>query len=154
MTADTASWLSRTIAQEIVDSYLPGRTYENSLFRHLISEGLLAEDLAPIEVERQEPVDAIRFSYERLSDHLIANGHRFSAVLKDSSWVLARFALLPLNNQWQRPISVLAAVVCCLCAPQNTRESHFPQLPYHLAHAPSKCNLLQACHIWPTANYL
>lgn len=72
MTRDHVSWLPRATAQEIVDSNLPGRTYENSLFRHLISEGLLAEDLAPIEVETEEPVEAIRFSYERLSDHLIA----------------------------------------------------------------------------------
>src|SRR5205085_10981256 len=47
------------------------RSYEKSLVRHLIAEGLLAEDLAPIEAETEEIVEAIRFSYERLSDHLI-----------------------------------------------------------------------------------
>jgi hypothetical protein len=71
MTDEDTRWLPRATAQQIVDSYLPGRTYETSLFRHLISEGLLSEDLAPIEAETEELVDAIRFSYERLSDHLI-----------------------------------------------------------------------------------
>lgn len=71
MTDENTQWLPRTTAQQIVDLHLPGRTYENSLFRHLIAEGLLSEDLAPIEAETENVVDAIRFSYERLSDHLI-----------------------------------------------------------------------------------
>jgi len=72
MAADNLGWLPRATAQRIVDSHLPGRSYENSLFRHLISEGLLAEDLAPIDIETEDTVDAIRFAYERLSDHLMA----------------------------------------------------------------------------------
>lgn len=72
MAADSLGWLPRATAQQTVDSHLPGRSYENSLFRNLISEGLLAEDLAPIDVETEEIVDAIRFAYERLSDHLMA----------------------------------------------------------------------------------
>jgi hypothetical protein len=62
--------LPRDQAQAIVDAHLPGRTYNNSLFARLLSEGLLAEERVPREDGLHE---GIRFTYERLQDHQIAS---------------------------------------------------------------------------------
>ncbi|MCD6239204.1 MAG: ATP-binding protein [Thermotogae bacterium] len=63
-------WLSREEAQAIVNTFLPRKGYERSLFRHMISEGLLAEDR--FRVGDREWCEGIHFSYERFADHLIA----------------------------------------------------------------------------------
>ncbi len=69
--ADKGSlWLPREEVQNIVNSLLPRGGYERSLFRHMISEGLLAEDR--FRVGDQEWCEGIHFSYERFADHLIA----------------------------------------------------------------------------------
>jgi len=69
--ADKGSlWLPREEAQNIVNSLLPRKGYECSLFRLMISEGLLAEDR--FMVGDQEWCEVIHFSYERFADHLIA----------------------------------------------------------------------------------
>jgi hypothetical protein len=72
-----AAWLAansiyeipREEAQAICTRLLPGRKYEESLFRHMISEGLLNESVAY--EDRVNYREIISFSYERLSDHLI-----------------------------------------------------------------------------------
>lgn len=70
-----ANWLPHQEAQAIVDNIVPPRGYEGSLFRRLITEGVLSEDRFPERDgnrERFRYVEGIRFAYERLSDHLIA----------------------------------------------------------------------------------
>jgi hypothetical protein len=67
------TWLPRDSAQEIVNAFLPREGYENSLFRQLIVEGILAEDRFLLDREHREWVEGVRFSYERLSDHLVVN---------------------------------------------------------------------------------
>lgn len=62
--------LKREEAKTIIDSFHPHNGYENSLFRHMISEGLLSENNIFIDENKSE--DVIQFSYERFSDHLIA----------------------------------------------------------------------------------
>jgi hypothetical protein len=64
------SWLRREEARAILDEIHPGSGYENSLFRHLIAEGLLSEDINPVESEGS--CDVVRFAYERIADHVIA----------------------------------------------------------------------------------
>lgn len=64
------TWLPRDEAQTAINSFLPREGYENSLFRHMISEGILAEDR--FKVENNEWREGIHFSYERFGDHLIA----------------------------------------------------------------------------------
>ena len=72
-----AAWLAansiyeipREEAQVICTRLLPGRKYEESLFRHMISEGLLNEGVSY--EARDNYREVISFSYERLSDHLI-----------------------------------------------------------------------------------
>lgn len=64
------NWLPREEAQDIVNDFLPNNGYEKSLFRHMISEGLLAENR--FLVRENEWCEGIHFSYERFTDHLIA----------------------------------------------------------------------------------
>ncbi len=65
-------WLPREEAQNIVNSFTPVRDYESSLFRHIISEGLLAEDMF-WDNKVNERCDGIYFAYARFSDHIIAD---------------------------------------------------------------------------------
>jgi hypothetical protein len=64
------NWLPREEAKTIVNKFLPRSEYEKSLFRHLISEGVIAEDrFQTVDSERCE---GVHFSFERFGDHLIA----------------------------------------------------------------------------------
>lgn len=72
MTRVDETWLPRDEARKVADALLPSRGYENSLFRHLLAEGVIAEDIAPNDASRGERIDSVHFSYERLSDHLRA----------------------------------------------------------------------------------
>jgi hypothetical protein len=76
-TRQLAAWLSRATAyripraqaQAICDTILPGRSFENSLFRHLLSEGVLAETVWYDDNGQHQ--EMATFSYERLADHLV-----------------------------------------------------------------------------------
>lgn len=61
--------IPRDEARDICSRLLPGRSHEESLFRHLLSEGVLAESIQYDENGQYNEV--IMFSYERLADHLI-----------------------------------------------------------------------------------
>lgn len=68
--ADRASyWIPVGEAEEIANLELPKNGYTNSLFYHLLSEGLLTKDR--FRTEDNLLVEGIRFAYQRLSDHLI-----------------------------------------------------------------------------------
>jgi DNA replication protein DnaC len=68
-------WLERKKASDIVNTILIGRSYQQSLFANLLSEGLLSEDLIyqPQKSDEEEYplVEVVKFPYERFSDHLI-----------------------------------------------------------------------------------
>jgi hypothetical protein len=70
----SADWLPNADADSLVNSFLPGRTYEHSLFRRLLTEGALAEDryFVPGSGASYTYEEGVRFSYERLADHLKA----------------------------------------------------------------------------------
>lgn len=70
MAADKTSWLLREKAKEIVDLILPGRTFQTSLYKALLSDGLLIENKRIID---NEDKDVIHFSYERFLDHKICS---------------------------------------------------------------------------------
>lgn len=58
-------------ADEIVNALLPGRDFEHSLYRGLVSEGMLIEEI----VKRHDSAvaeDVVLIGYERFADHLIA----------------------------------------------------------------------------------
>ena len=62
-------WLPREEAREAADTFLPRDGYEESLFRHLVAEGLLAEDR--FWAGDDEWCEGVHFSYERLAEHFI-----------------------------------------------------------------------------------
>lgn len=60
--------LPRGTAKEIIDDFLPGRRYPESLYRHILSEGVISE-VVPFEEDASE---SVRFSYDKFSDHILA----------------------------------------------------------------------------------
>lgn len=69
MAENNKQWLLNQEAQVIVNKFLPREGgYHNTMFRHLVVEGIIAENCF---WQDDEPVHTIRFSYERFSDHLI-----------------------------------------------------------------------------------
>ncbi|MBU7046922.1 MAG: ATP-binding protein [Theionarchaea archaeon] len=70
MAEKSNDWLLREEAKAIVNNYLPRSEYDKSLFRHLISEGVIAEDR--FRTVDSEWCEGICFSFERFGDHLIA----------------------------------------------------------------------------------
>ena len=76
-TRELAAWMSqadeyripRQRARTICNSILPSHGFEKSLFRHLLSEGILTETV--YYDDTSEHMEAVIFSYERLTDHLI-----------------------------------------------------------------------------------
>lgn len=65
------SWLTVSRAAELVEGILPGKDYERSLYRALVTEGVLIEE-APLRLGQSEEV--VLVAYERFSDHLTAKG--------------------------------------------------------------------------------
>jgi len=63
------NWLVREDARGLLDALHPSSTFESSLLRHLLNEGILSQDRFRTE---SGVVEGIRFSYERFSDHEIA----------------------------------------------------------------------------------
>lgn len=63
-------WLPRHTAEEIINSFLPGREFERSLYRGLVVEGVITEEI----VKNHDSIDeeVIFVNYDRFSDHLIA----------------------------------------------------------------------------------
>jgi hypothetical protein len=62
-------WLPREQAVEAVNQILPANGYDKSLFRNLVSEGVLTENRW---AERDGYTEVVSFSYERFADHLLA----------------------------------------------------------------------------------
>jgi hypothetical protein len=71
MAEQSNRWLTRDAAKSIVNALLPDREFNRSLFRHLVVEGLLAEDLT-YKSGGADPEPSVRFSYERFADYRIA----------------------------------------------------------------------------------
>ena len=76
-TSEIAEWISqanesmipREEARAMCDSLLPNREYEQSLFRHLLAEGVLTD--TGFYGDDSEFQDMVMFSYERLADHMV-----------------------------------------------------------------------------------
>lgn len=78
LAADETRWLSRTDARTIVDTFLPGRNYSQSLFSALVAEGVLTED---VDRWSDGPTEEVVFvTYDRFADHIICD-HLLSAFL-------------------------------------------------------------------------
>lgn len=64
-------WLPRRKGESLINSLLPGRDYEQSLYRSLVVEGVITEEI----IKQDGTIDdeVIIISYDRFSDHLIAS---------------------------------------------------------------------------------
>ena len=62
-------WLPLEGARQLVDRLLPGREYERSLYRGLVTEGVFAEEAG---LRKEEAGEVVFVGYERLGDHLVA----------------------------------------------------------------------------------
>jgi hypothetical protein len=62
-------WLPRIKAEEIINALLPGREFERSLYRGLVVESILTEEIVKTDGTIDDEVVIV--SYERFSDHLI-----------------------------------------------------------------------------------
>jgi hypothetical protein len=63
-------WLPLEEAQGAINQILPRDRYQNSLFRHLVAEGVIAENR--FRVGDNQWSEGVQFAYERFTDHLIA----------------------------------------------------------------------------------
>ena len=63
-------WLSVEAAEDLVNGLLPGRPYEESLYRMLVVEGVLVQD-ASRTARHEEGREIVFIAYERLADHLV-----------------------------------------------------------------------------------
>jgi len=71
MSASDTQVLERASVKEAFDSILHTTSFERSLFRLMVTEGLLVEGR---EVVGGKPRDTVSFTYQRLADHLLAEG--------------------------------------------------------------------------------
>ncbi len=60
-------WLSVEAAEDLVNEFLPDRTYEESLYRALVVEGVLVQEPA----RRFRAAEIVFIAYDRLADHLV-----------------------------------------------------------------------------------
>lgn len=65
-----SGWLPLETAEDLINALLPGREFERSLYRGLVSEGLIIQEGAWSKDKGVEEV--VHLAYERLSDHLVA----------------------------------------------------------------------------------
>ena len=63
-------WLSVEAAEDLVNGLLPGRPYEESLYRMLVVEGVLVQD-ASRTARRGEGCEIVFIAYERFADYLV-----------------------------------------------------------------------------------
>ncbi len=64
-------WLTRSIAEEIVNQVLPGRNFRESLYRGLVIEEVLIEERYETTEDSREEVVCI--SYDHFTDHIIVD---------------------------------------------------------------------------------
>lgn len=119
----------RTVAKAICESIHPSKGFENSLFRHLLSEGVLAESISyDDDGELQE---AITFSYERLSDHLIMQELLDSRAVSENP--VRAFTDGPLNEYFRDGMSCLInqglAEALAIQGPETLGKEIFELIP-------------------------
>ena len=68
--AASERWLTVGTAEELVNGLLPGRSYEKSLYRALIVEGVLVQEVSGAG-HRGEGQEIVFIAYDRLADHLV-----------------------------------------------------------------------------------
>ncbi len=107
-----AGSLSKIEAMDLFDRYLPSQGLESrSLFSALLAEGVLTLDI--VDSGDDAPEETVRFTFERLSDHLLAKSLLDDYL--DPEQPLASFKKEPLSNfvladDWWRHAGVVEAI--------------------------------------------
>ena len=65
------SWLTLGKAKKVINDLLPGRDFGRSLYRGLVTESVLVEQV--VRLPDSDPGVVVCIAYERLADHLVAN---------------------------------------------------------------------------------
>lgn len=141
-------WLALREVMAIVDAHLPDRTFENSLYRGLVVEGILVEEPYP---QRNGPSDEYVFiAYERLADHLMA-----ATLLEqhlDPKDPLAAFApgapLAFINGSTNAPPGLIEAL--CIRVPEIA-DCELPDLAEGLLQNPSFRDAFRQSIVWRAA---
>lgn len=152
MTELDRSWLPHGEAQGIVDEVLPPQSYESSLFRGLIVEGILAEDRFCVGEEtnsdnRSRYEDVVRLTYERLFDHLSA-AHLLDTYLDESSPGNSFVAGTPLyeriadESTCYRNSGLLAAFSIQL--PERIGKELMQLAPHTVEYEPARSGLIES----------
>jgi hypothetical protein len=89
MLASETDWLERDSASQLIEAVLPRGGFDRSLFRRLLDEGVLTEELLGfrgkgISSRRYTSIRVVRFQYQRFADHLIAR-HLFEPHLREGT---------------------------------------------------------------------
>ena len=67
----TEKWLSVEAAEAAVDAHLPGRRYEDSLYRALVTEGVLIEERGRVRTRTRDECEVVFVAYDRLAEYLV-----------------------------------------------------------------------------------
>ncbi len=67
---EDVSWIDVDTAKSILDSLHPGTNYQESLYFHMVDQGVIIEDA--YQWDKTTIKHIVRFTYERFSDHLVA----------------------------------------------------------------------------------
>jgi hypothetical protein len=141
-------WIPREKAQNVVDAVLPRAGYEKSLFKNMISEGILTEDR--FRVKDDEWLDGIHFSYERFTDHIIAS-HLLEKNLNQND-LIASFAVdKPLGALIKDERSCLVnrglVEAFSIQLPERVRKELFEVAPYCANYTSVKPSFIESL-IW------
>ena len=108
MVATDADWLDRGAAVELLHAVLPRPGFDRSLFRRLVDEGILSQELIWTRPSRSTAArtshSVVRFQYQRFADHLIVR-HLLSPHLKAERPDGAFEAGQPLGRMLADPIT-------------------------------------------------
>jgi hypothetical protein len=114
-------WLTLTKAEEVINTLLPGREFEKSLYRGLVSEGVLVEEA----VWREDSVrnEVVFIGYERFADHIVAK-MLIDAHLDQETPEAAFAAGGPLAFFWDKSQYVAAGLLEAMCTQIPERTGH------------------------------
>ena len=139
-------WLPRAEASAVIDELLPGREYERSLYRGLVSEGVLVEVMPRVNKDNDEEI--VFISYERYADHAIAD-LLLSTHLDAESPASAFAGGGGLAFLWDKPPYMSRGLIEALCIqiPEATATELFELAPV-LADRPGAADSFRQSLVW------
>jgi len=158
MVAKQVDWLDRTVVSEILEMVLPRQGFHKSLFRFLVDEGVLSEELIRGRPPGGAPAGiasfpVIKFQYQKFADYLIVQ-HLFSPHVEagrpeaalEAGGYLGRILADPVTSQRNQGIVEALAVLI----PEKT-GSELPALAPKCSSFDSVKNAVSASLVWRRA---